>query len=282
MDGFKTAAFADEAADGLDGQINALRRNGIGLLELRNADGVNVARLGYRKALNAASKLRKAGIGVWSIGSPIGKIGIYDDFGPHAESFRRCLDMADIFGAKHIRIFSFYVDPAEKQRDREGVFGRVAERLSEFVDMSRGRGIVLCHENEKGIFGERPADCLLIHREFPEIRAVFDPANYLQVGEATLPAFEMLRPYVEYMHIKDLDVKSGEVVPPGCGDGFIPELIGLFGGGTLTLEPHLKVFKGLAELERKGGRSAVGNAYASRRAAFDAAAKALKKCVESK
>ncbi|MBP1587673.1 MAG: TIM barrel protein [Clostridia bacterium] len=277
---FKIAAFADEAATSLDGQINALLRNNIGLLELRNVDGVSVASLGYRKALTIANKLRNAGIGVWSIGSPIGKIGIRDSFVPHVEAFRRCLDMAEIFGAGHIRIFSFYVDPKEKQLDYEGTFARVAERLAEFVYVSSGREIVLCHENEKGIFGEKAADCLGIHRKFPEIKAIFDPANYLQVGEPTLPAFDLLAEHVEYMHIKDYDAGSGEVVPPGSGDGHIPELLKRFRGGTVTLEPHLRVFKGLAKLERAEGKSVVGNAYGSQRAAFAAAAEGLRKCIE--
>ena len=279
MTEFKIAAFADEAAAGLDGQINALRRNGIELIELRSLDGFNVVNLGFRKALNAAAKLQKAGIGVWSIGSPIGKTGIDGDLGAHLEAFKRCLDLADVFGAKHLRMFSFYVDPGEKRRDHGGLFRKVAAGLSEFVNASAGRGVVLCHENEKGIFGERPEDCLLIHREFPEIKAVFDPANYLQAGEAALPAFEMLEEYVEYLHIKDLDLKTGEVVPAGRGDGDIPEILRRFKRGTLTIEPHLKVFKGLEKLEREGGRSAVGNTYGSRKAAFDAAVEGLAACL---
>ena len=45
----------------------------------------------------------------------------------------------------------------------------------------------------------------------------------------------------------------------------------------MTLEPHLKVFDGLKELEEDGNTSVVGKfAYPSADAAFDAACDALK------
>lgn len=49
------------------------------------------------------------------LGSPFGKIGINDDFAPHLDSFKHSLELADILGAKHICLFSFYgtsdIDP---------------------------------------------------------------------------------------------------------------------------------------------------------------------------
>ena len=49
------------------------------------------------------------------------------------------------------------------------------------------------------------------------------------------------------------------------------------GGCCATMEPHLKVFSGLGQLERKGEESAVGSyCYESNDAAFDAACTAFK------
>ena len=48
-----------------------------------------------------------------------------------------------------------------------------------------------------------PERCLEIHKALPEMKAIFDPANYIQCGVNTLAAWEMIKPYVKYMHIKD-------------------------------------------------------------------------------
>lgn len=49
------------------------------------------------------------------------------------------------------------------------------------------------------------------------------------------------------------------------------------GGNCATIEPHLRVFDGLKDLERAGETSAVGQfAYASSDAAFDAACAAFR------
>jgi sugar phosphate isomerase/epimerase len=107
---------------------------------------------------------------------------------------------------------------------------------------------------------------------------VFDPANFVQAEQDTLEAWEMLSPYVEYMHIKDAK-EGGEVVPAGHGIGYVEELLRkflVFGGGVLTLEPHLAVFEGLNQLEGEAKSKIGSNVYPSKRAAFDAASDALK------
>jgi hypothetical protein len=53
------------------------------------------------------------------------------------------------------------------------------------------------------------------------------------------------------------------------------------GGTALTLEPHLKVFDGLAALERGEEKSAVGAyCYNSNDEAFDAACAALREILQ--
>ena len=54
------------------------------------------------------------------------------------------------------------------------------------------------------------------------------------------------------------------------------------GGEAMTLEPHLKVFDGLKELEESGDTSVVGvkYRYPSADAAFDAACSALKEIIQ--
>ena len=271
-------AFADEASPDIDGQIAALRENGLDGLEIRNVDGVNVSDISAAKAREVRKKTDAAGLAVWSVGSPIGKIDIEkDDFKTHTEKFRRTLETAEILGARNIRLFSFYIPKDKNPDDYEN---EVIERLGCFAEYAGGSGITLCHENEKGIYGDVFERCVKIHKALPEIKAVFDPANFVQCGVDTLKAWDALKCCTEYLHIKDA-LADGSVVPAGKGIGNLPEILSSYkahNGGAVTLEPHLKVFDGLSSLENGDEKSVVGEVYSypSNSAAFKAAADALK------
>ena len=80
MADIKLCAFADEAGDSLADQIKAMQENGIGLLELRTIDKKNVTKFTNDEVKEYKKQLDDAGIKVWSIGSPIGKVQITADF----------------------------------------------------------------------------------------------------------------------------------------------------------------------------------------------------------
>lgn len=275
----KLYAFADEAGSRISDQIAAMHRNGLDGVELRGTEYGNVSDLSLEHAREIARRLSDEGFKVWSIGSPLGKIGINDAFEPELDRLKHTLDIADVMGANNIRMFSFYIprqEPAENYR------GKVLERLSAMAETAKGRA-VLCHENEKGIYGDTAERCLDILENVDGIEAVFDPANFIQCGVDTLEAWKLLRGRVKYLHIKDA-LADGRVVPAGCGIGNLKEIISDYraaGGRELTLEPHLTVFKGLGSLEREGDRSQVGEVYTypDSNAAFDAACNALKSII---
>ena len=273
-------AFEDEASPRIDEQIKAMVRNGLQGLEIRNVDGENVSAISLDKAREVRKKLDDAGLITWSIGSPLGKIDIEKgSFEEHLDSLRHTLEVASVLGAKNIRMFSFFI-PAGKD---PAIFrNQVMDRLHRMVEVSAGSGIALCHENEKGIYGDVATRCLDVLTEVPELHGVFDPANFVQCGQDTLEAWEMLKDRINYMHIKDALFSDSSVVPAGKGDGHVGEVLHAFlakGGCDMTVEPHLAVFDGLKGLERKGDRSIVGGGnyvFSSNDEAFDAACSALK------
>ena len=270
-------AFADEASPQIDGQIAALRRNGLQGLEIRNVDGQNVSDISLEKAREVHKKLTDAGLSVWSIGSPIGKIDIQkDDFERHLQKYLHTLEIARALGAEKLRMFSFYLP---KGQDPAPFRQQVIDRLSRMAELAQGSGVALCHENEKGIYGDVASRCLEILQAVPQLQGVFDPANFVQCGQETWAAWEMLHERITYMHIKDA-LPDGRVVPAGAGVGNVARILSAFraqGGDAVTIEPHLQVFSGLAGLERAGDTSDVGSyCYESNDAAFDAACAALK------
>ena len=275
----KIYAFADEASPIIDKQIIAMQRNGLQGLEIRNVDGESVAAISLDKAREVRAKMDAAGLKVWSIGSPIGKIDIEkDDFNAHMDTLRHVIEVAKILGAENIRMFSFYIPAGKNPADYRD---EVLRRLHLMADAAEGTGVTLCHENEKGIYGDMANRCLEILEAEPRIAGVFDPANFVQCGQDTWEAWKLLGSKIKYMHIKDALFKDNSVVPAGKGDGQVGKILKAFlenGGECLTVEPHLTVFDALKTLEREGEKSRVGGAYAypSSDAAFDAACQALR------
>ena len=272
----RLCAFADEAAESLFGQIEAMQKNGISLLEIRHINGENIKDISTSKAKEIRKTLDAEGISVWSVGSPIGKYPLGEDFAPHLDDFCRTAELAEILGASRMRIFSFFPEKgAEKERTKEEALsrlGKICEKAPAWLK--------LCHENEKEIFGEDIAACLAIHKALPRIRAVFDPANFVQCGVDAAQAWEALAPYVEYMHVKDARA-DGTNVLAGDGEGKLPLLLckyAAMGGDVVTLEPHLIKFIGLDKLEN-GNNVKMQSIYKTGAEAFDAAAKRLKKLI---
>lgn len=254
MQNFILSAFGDEIDKSLDVQIDVLKKHGIKYIELRGIDGKNVSELSVEEAAEVKSKLDKNGIKVSAIGSPVGKISLEDDFNSHVEIFKKILETAKIMETRYIRIFSFYY-PAEM--DINVCKAAVLKRLKLLTHIAEGKNIILLHENEKDIYGDIPERCLEIMEDVnsPNLKITFDPANFIQSGVKPFPyAFNMLKNYIEYVHIKDALKENGNVVPAGYGDGkieeFLIELKNSSYNGFLSIEPHLASFEGLENLER--------------------------------
>ena len=277
MNNIKIYAFADEASPNIDEQITALKRNGLDGLEIRNVDGVNVSDITLEKAKEVKTKLDANGLITWSIGSPIGKIDIEkDDFKAHLEKLKHTLEIADILESKNIRMFSFYMPEGKDVLDYKN---EVIDRLGQMCEIAKTHNVFLCHENEKGIYGDIPERCLEIHKAIPKLKGIFDPANFVQSNSDTLEAWDMLKDYIYYMHIKDAKI-DGTVVPAGMGDGNVEKVVKNFiekGGNSFTIEPHLTVFEGFSHLERKGETSVITEyGYPDSNTAFDTACNAFK------
>ena len=264
----RLAAFADEADSRVEGQIEALKRNGLEYIELRGLDGKNIASISEDEAEKYARMYRDAGIKVWSIGSPIGKVDISSDLEAHKNTLRHVCRLANIFGTKKIRMFSFYkAYECEEQ---------VLSELSEMVSIADEYGVKLYHENEKEIFGDTLERVLKIRDSVDGLCHIYDPANYLECGQAADETLAALHSTTDYFHIKDVIVATGELVPAGYGDGKIGKLVAMIpedDDKTLTLEPHLAVFAGYSDIDNTEMKNKFK--FASNNEAFDAAVKAL-------
>src|SRR5918996_3647556 len=86
--------FADEISPELEGQLETLGEESIGYIELRSVWNTNVLDLSDDELDRVKSAAAQRGIGISSIGSPIGKVPVTEPLGPHLERFRRALHAA--------------------------------------------------------------------------------------------------------------------------------------------------------------------------------------------
>ncbi len=265
----KLSAFSDEACDGLRGQIEAMLENNVYMTELRSIDGVNIKDMTEDMAREYAKQLSDAGIAVSAIGSPLGKVSIDTDMDEYEAVIRHVCRLANIFGTDRIRVFSFF--EAYEARDR------VIAAMQRMVDIAAEYGLTLFHENEKDIYGDTADRVLDLQRNVKGLKFIYDPANFLQIGESTDRTLTEILPLCGHFHIKDYDTASGELVPAGMGSGEIGAIIDAIcaveGDAILVLEPHLKVFSGYAAIDGEPMKHRFD--FETNRQAFDFAAGAL-------
>lgn len=280
MSKFLLSAFADEAGESLQEQIAALKRNNITHMEIRAVDGVNVCLTPLDKIKEYKKQLDEAGIKIVTIGSPVGKVHLDEDYTEHVAMFLHTLAVAKILGATRIRMFSIFLPQDEDAAKYKEL---VMSRMAEMVKIAEGTGITLYHENEKDIYGDVPERVLELMDAFGgKMQFIFDPANYVQCDRDPLEVYPLLKDKIAYFHIKDARMDNKRVVPAGTGSGRIPEILKDYAktheNTMLTLEPHLKAFAGLKdEVSIQYDEEA---AYKDNNEAFDAGVAALKKILD--
>ena len=237
------SGFIDEISDDFSEQCKVAAGLGLRHVEVRSAWGINILDLDAAQLDTLRQTLAEYGLSVSSIGSPIGKISIDDDFPPHLERMRHAVEVAELLEALYIRLFSFFIpegtDP-DSRRDE------VLSRMSALAEAAADSDVILVHENEKEIYGDIPRRCLDIVTsvDSPKLQLAWDPANFVQVGVRPFTeGYSMLRPYVGYIQIKDALLADGTVVVAGAGDGEVVETIRALHAdgfdGFFSLEPHL-------------------------------------------
>ena len=98
----KLSAFADEYSSSFQQQIQVLKQEGIKYLEIRNVDGENVSSISLEKAKEIKALLDDNDLKVSSIGSPLGKIDITDDFTEHLKAAKHIFEIAKILDCKSV------------------------------------------------------------------------------------------------------------------------------------------------------------------------------------
>lgn len=237
------SGFADEISPDFQTQCAHAASLGLKYIEFRSAWDTNVLDLTDEQIGQAKQILAEHDLKVSSIGSPIGKIAITDDLDAHLDRARHAVDVAHAFEAPYVRIFSFFIsegDDPDSHRDE------VLRRMRALADIAEAGEVTFLHENEKEIYGDIPRRCvdILTSVDSPRLRAAWDAANFVQVGVVPFPeGYAAIRPFLDYIQIKDAVLDTGEVTVTGAGDGEVRATILALRedgfDGFFSLEPHL-------------------------------------------
>jgi sugar phosphate isomerase/epimerase len=284
------SGFADEAAKDktLDQQFSAFAALGLDYFTIRFLNlgqGVkNVMALDQSEIQTVQVAAREFGLRVSSIGSPIGKIKLRDQddgtttpYRPFEaylnDEVRRACSLAQAFGTRLIRGFSFYHPKATDYRD---YLSEVVDRLGRIAELCSSEGLVFGLEVEANLVGQNGFVLAEIHQQIshPSLVLIFDGGNLVMQGYSTAEVFSQylaMKPGLGWIHIKDFrstlaatgdrpshvdEEAVKDFVPSDLGDsghlailkdlaGFLPQLRERMvqkgaPGVFVDLEPHLR------------------------------------------
>lgn len=237
------SGFGDEIDPDPAVQVAVLKALGARHIEVRSAWTTNVVDLDDDQLASLRALLAVQEMGVSAVASPIGKVSVSLDADLEVDRLRRIIRVAHALDTVNIRVFSFFRDEGvavERIRDD------VLKRMRLLADVAEKEGVILLHENEKDIYGDTPERVLDLVESVgsPALRLAWDNANFVQVGVRPFTdGYAMLRPYLDYLQVKDAVAATGVVVPAGEGDGELLETLTALRDdgytGFASLEPHL-------------------------------------------
>ena len=237
------SGFGDEIDNDPVVQASVLQSLGASHIEVRSAWGTNIVDLDAAQLDALAVVFAERELGVSAIASPIGKVDIGLPVDHEVERLARAIAAAHRLGTRYIRMFSFFRGEGVSV---ESIRDDVLVRLRALADLAEREDVVLLHENEKDIYGDLPSRCLDLVESVgsSHLRLAWDSANFVQVGVRPFTdGYELLRPHIEYLQVKDAVAATGAVVPAGEGDGELVETLRALRddgySGFASLEPHL-------------------------------------------
>jgi sugar phosphate isomerase/epimerase len=257
--------FADEAAAGIRGQIEATKRLGWSSIESRSIDGVNLTDIDDAKFEEVAGALDGSGVRIDCFGSAVANWGKdprkEEDFQRSAAELSRAIPRMKRLGATLLRGMSFGIVRDARPDDPE-VARLVVSRVLPLVRMCEEAGVSYLHENCMNYGGQSWEHTLRLLDAIrsPAFSLVFDtgnpPFSFDRRGpepwklQSSWEFYEHVKPFVKHVHIKDCVYvgPSDGIFPkarftlPGEGDGDVPriveDLVRTGYDGFLSIEPH--------------------------------------------
>ncbi len=213
-------------------------------MELRYIGGKNIIDYSLVEAYELAQYIKSNNIYVSAIDTPIGKRK--HNFSKAVKMLIHALELANIFDTHYVRIFSD-VDYSESN---------IQDALQEMTILAKQYKKILLLENEVNTYASNPNACksLLDYCNSPFLKLLFDPGNFFICGFHCIESYNSLKPYTEYIHLKDVSSYEGGYIYRMLGDGelhlgeLLDEIQHDNPDGYISFEPHLA--EGCDEIKR--------------------------------
>jgi len=253
--------IGDEAANRLEGQIEAVKQLNWRYLEMRGVEVPGWPKANFHDLPEAAfdlavQSLESSHTGVYCFGSTIMNWSkkLEDPFTVTLAEVKRAIPRMLRLGTKYVRIMSF--KPGD---DEFKIPAEVFRRVKEVTDRLLDAGLQPVHENCMNYGGMSWQHALELLDKCPGLKWVFDTANPVFNPDRSKPKpwprqdtwefWQHIRDHVVHIHIKDATwnpaKNDADYNWPGEGQGKVREIISdaLARGykGALSIEPHMVV-----------------------------------------
>jgi sugar phosphate isomerase/epimerase len=259
---WKLTGFADEATNGIEGQVAVLKQLGWNAIELRAVDSTLAHNLSESDFSRVADYLEEQGIEVACLGSGIANwsIPITQPFEETKDVVHRTIKRMKRLHTTYVRIMSFKViqDPEGRILEDQMVDERI-RRMNWICQSFLDEGLVPVHENCHTYGGLSYEHTLFLLDKVPGLKLVFDTGNppITADGRKDFPYpfqdsyefFSHVKDHIVHVHIKDAvmdaDGKTEHYRYPGEGAGQIRKIVSELKrdgyDGYFSIEPHMEV-----------------------------------------
>jgi sugar phosphate isomerase/epimerase len=232
------AVIGDEIGPTLDEMVSFCAEHAVRRLDMRTVEGRNLLGLSLEEGGTIARRIEQAGLIVPTLVSPLlkwpapgrssdgGKVDFAFDPAdcPADDPLVHAFDMATVFGAEKIRVFSHLRYPGYRPSDLFGPLERLADLGATYSINVEIENEPVCNIGTMGELAEFFASMEEAMAPGPlpvQLRPLVDIGNAWAMGAPpTDTEIAALAPLVDLIHLKDRDTAANRTVP--LGDGNIP------------------------------------------------------------
>ncbi len=245
---FKLSVITDEVSQSLQTALKFAKKYKLHGVELRSVEGKDPFEYTKADVLKIKSEADAFGIGICSLAAPLFKCDYYNEkeVAAHLDGLKRCLEWANMLGAKIIRGFDFWYDGKQRLSLEER-----AEKYYTASDIIKSSDVKIAVEYDPSVNSVncREASELVDFIGRDNVGVLYDPGNDVYAPRHEIPypdGYEYAKNSLFHIHIKDAICKDGKVIAAPVGEGSV-DYKGLFSklkeikyNGFISLETHYK------------------------------------------
>jgi len=219
MQRFRLGAATDVFSPDVSAAASEMRSLGLRGAELRTINGQAMLEAGRDEIKRALAALHENKLEVVAIASALLKCSL-DDWKTQSQHIDRVFDIANLAGARIVRVFS-----GSRVADPAAAFERVVDILQDLADKAGHRGLIIGIENDRAcnVSTAQEMAGLLSAIDHSNLQVVWDPASAYISGEKPFPSgYQMLdATRIALVHAKDCTLEGHKPVWEPLGEGDI-------------------------------------------------------------